>query len=112
MFVTLTSYLKLFYGENDFLCWQRVQLHFEDSDTPLGESGGINYRPDGTPTKVGLWMLMVQDRCLIYLPGNKCAYDEGTARYNGKMSRLKHRQNSFKPYDGFRIYMLNDSTTG
>lgn len=89
-----------------------LQLHFEDSNAPSGESGGINYRPDGTPTKVGLWMFMVRGRCLVYLPGNSCSYDEGTARYNGSMSKLKHRQSWFKPYDGFRIYMLNDSTTG
>lgn len=57
-------------------------------------------------------MLKVNDRCRIYLPGNKCSFDEGTARYNGKMSRLKHRQSWYKPYDGIRIYMLNDSRTG
>ena len=87
-------------------------MHFEDSDAPLGENGGINYRPDGTPTKVGRWMLMVNEQCKIYLPGNKFAFDEGTARYNGRMSKLKHRQSWYKPYDGIRVYMLNDSKTG
>ena len=79
---------------------------------PCGENGGTDYRPDGTPTKVGLWMLLVQGRCKVYLPGNWVSYDEGTARYNGRMSHLKHRQSRYKPYDGIRIYMLNDSLTG
>ena len=74
--------------------------------------GGVNYRPDDTPTKVGMWILLVQDRCLVYLPDNKFSYDEGTAKYSGRMSLLKHKQPRFKPYDGIRVYMLNDSTTG
>ena len=89
-----------------------MQLHFEDSSEPLGETGGTNYRPDGTPTKVGLWMQMVQQRCLSYLPGNNMSYDEGTACYNGKNTKMKHRQSRYKPYDGIRVYMLNDSVTG
>ena len=88
------------------------QLHFEDSDAPFGEHGGTNYRPDGTPTKVGHWMLLVRGRCMVFLPGNVTSYDEGTARYGGKQSKLKHKQSHFKPYDGIRIYMLNDSKTG
>lgn len=40
------------------------------------------------------------------------SFDEGTAKYGGKMSKLKHRQSRFKPYDGIRVYMLNDSETG
>ena len=80
--------------------------------TPFGRFGGTNYRPDGTPTKVGLWLSMVRLACMIYLPGNKMSYDEGTAKYTGKMTRMKHRQSRYKPYDGIRIYMLNDSRTG
>ena len=88
------------------------QLHFEDSFAPRGTNGGgTDYRPDGTPTKVGLWMLMVRGRCMCYLPGNYMSYDEGTAKYGGRMTRYKHRQ-QHKPYDGIRIYMLNDSLTG
>ena len=90
----------------------RGQLHFEDSLAPFGEDGGTNYRPDGTPTKVGAWMEMVRARCMVYLPGNKMSFDEGTARYGGRMSRLKHKQSRYKPYDGIRVYMLNDSNTG
>ena len=46
------------------------------------------------------------------MPGNKMGFDEDTARYNGRMIKLKHRQSRYKPYDGIRIYMLNDSQTG
>ena len=47
-----------------------------------------------------------------YIPGENLSYDEGTAKYTGKFSKLKHRQNHCKPYDGIRVYMLNDSKTG
>ena len=57
-------------------------------------------------------MQLVLARCMSYLPGNKMSFDEGTAKYGGKMSKLKHRQSRFKPYDGIRVYMLNDSETG
>lgn len=90
----------------------RGQLHFEDSLAPFGDDGGKNYRPDGSPTKVGMWMEMVRCRCMVYLPGNKMSFDEATARYGGRMSRLKHKQSRYKPYDGIRVYMLNDSETG
>ena len=89
-----------------------IQLHFEDSLAPCGETGGTDYRPDGTPTKVGLWMLMVRDRCMVYLPGNWLSFDEGTAKYNGRMTNMKHLQSRYKPYNGIRVYMLNDSITG
>lgn len=89
-----------------------AKLHFEDSTAPFGEQGGINYRPDGTPTKVGMWMLLVRQRCMVFLPGNNLSYDEATARYGGRMTRMKHKQSRYKPYDGIRIYMLNDSATG
>ena len=85
------------------------KLHFEDSWAPQGEK---DYRPDGTPTKVGLWMEMVRERCMQYLPGNNVSFDEGTAKYSGRMSKLKHKQSRYKPYDGIRVYMLNDSATG
>ena len=57
-------------------------------------------------------MLVVNKRCGVYIPGNWMSYDEGTARYNGRMSKYKHRQSWYKPYDGIRVYMLNDSLTG
>jgi len=79
---------------------------------PRGHLGGTDYRPDGTPTKVGLWMLLVRAQCMIYLPGNLFSFDEGTAKYGGRMTSLKHKQSRYKPYDGIRIYMLNDSITG
>ena len=81
---------------------------------PFGDerSGARNYRPDGSPTKVGAWMLLINDRCMVFMPGNKMGFDEDTARYNGRMIKLKHRQSRYKPYDGIRIYMLNDSQTG
>ena len=56
--------------------------------------------------------MMVRLVCMKYLPGNKMSYDEGTARYCGRMTHLKHKQSRYKPYDGIRIYMLNDSKTG
>ena len=89
-----------------------MQLHLEDSANPCGINGGVNFRPDGSPTKVGLWLRLVQQRCLSYLPGNDMSYDEGTAKYNGRMTKYKHRQSWFKPYDDIRVYMLNDSETG
>ena len=49
---------------------------------------------------------------MVFLPGNRMSFDEGTTRYNGRMPRLKHKQSRYKPYDGIRIYMLNDSATG
>ena len=79
---------------------------------PLGEFGGTNYRPDGTPTKIGLWLMMVRLVCMQYLSDNKMSYDEGTAKYCGRMTHLKHKQSRYEPYDGIRIYMLNDSKTG
>ena len=57
-------------------------------------------------------MLMVQTKCMQYIPDANMSFDEGTARYNGKFSKLKHRQSRYKPYDGIRVYMLNDSETG
>ena len=57
-------------------------------------------------------MMQVRLRCMEYIPGNLLSFDEGTAKYGGRMTNLKHRQNRFKPYDGIRIYMLNDSKTG
>lgn len=47
-----------------------------------------------------------------YLPGNEMSYDEGTAKYCGRMTKYKHKQSRYKPYDGIRVYMLNDSRTG
>ena len=55
---------------------------------------------------------MVQAKCMEYIPGENMSYDEGTARYSGKYSKLKYRQNHCKSYDVIRVYMLNDSTTG
>ena len=98
--------------ETHFRVRLRWQLHLEDSDNPYGRGGGVNYRPDGAPTKVGQWMYLVQQRCMSYLPSNNMSYDEGTARYSGRMCRYKHRQSRYKPYDGIRIYMLNESRTG
>ena len=106
-------FLTIFTTQLYIVCVLAVQLHFEDSLAPFGDDGAArNYRPDGTPTKVGAWMLLVKGRCMVFLPGNRMSFDEGTARYNGRMSRLKHKQSRYKPYDGIRIYMLNDSATG
>eukprot|EP01051_Picozoa_sp_SAG22_P041013 SAG22_NODE_22441_length_198_cov_75.555556_1_plen_40_part_01 len=32
-----------------------------------------------------------------------------TAKYNGRMTVLKHLQSKYKPYDGIRVYALNGS---
>ena len=89
------------------------QLHLEDSDNPFGRGdGAFNYRPDGGPSKVAQWMYLVRQRCMSYLPYNNMSFDEGTARYTGRMTSYKHRQSRYKPYDGIRIYMLNESKTG
>ena len=56
-------------------------------------------------------MSMVRQKCMGYLPGNKLSYDEGTAKYNGHMNKMKHRQSRWKAYDDFRVYMINDNRT-
>ena len=51
-------------------------------------------------------------RCCLFIPEPDLSYDEATAKYAGRMTKLKHLQSKYKPYDGIRIYSLNGSKTG
>ena len=88
------------------------QLHFEDSADPRGVKfvGSVDYRPNGVP-KVGLLLELGRQRYLLFMPDDDCSYDEATARYGGSMTKLKHLQSKYKPYDGVRVYCLNGSKT-
>ena len=89
------------------------QLHFEDSMDVRGEKyeGSVDYRPNGVP-KVGLLLEMFRTRCMLFRPESSLSYDEATAKYGGRMTKLKHLQSKYKPYDGVRIYSLNGSKSG
>ena len=81
------------------------QLHFEDSSDPCGKKfeGSTDYRPNGVP-KVGLLLELFRRRCCLFRPEESASYDEATAKYGGRMTKLKHLQSKYKPYDGIRLY--------
>ena len=89
------------------------QLHFEDSTDPLGSKYeySTNYRPNGVP-KVGLYVEHFRRHCCLFIPERNLSFDEATAKYTGRMTKLKHLQSKYKPYDGIRVYSLNGSKTG
>ena len=89
------------------------QLHWEDSTDPLGKKYeySTNYRPNGVP-KVGLLLEHFRQRCVLFIPERNLSFDEATAKYTGRMTKLKHLQSKYKPYDGIRLYSLNGSKTG
>ena len=89
------------------------QLHFEDGQDPFGERypHSINYRPNGVP-KVGLYAEKFRRQCVLFRPSKDLSFDEATAKYGGRMTRLKHLQTRYKPYDGIRVYSLNASDSG
>ena len=89
------------------------QLHFEDSADPRGEKfeGSTDFRPNGVP-KVGQLLELFRRRALLFMPEENASYDEATAKYGGSMTKLKHVQTRYKPYDGIRLYCLNGSKTG
>ena len=89
------------------------QLHFEDSSDPFGVKYeySTNYRPNLVP-KCGLLLEHFRRRCCLFIPERNLSYDEATAKYTGRMTKLKHLQSKYKPYDGVRIYSLNGSKTG
>lgn len=105
-------WLKRMTSRNLFEAFLR-QLHFEDNSDPRGNKfeGSTDYRPNGVP-KVGLLLEFFRRRCMLFLPESDMSYDEATAKYGGKMTKLKHVQSRYKPYDGIRIYSLNGSKTG
>ena len=88
------------------------QLHFEDNADPRGLKfvGSVDYRPNGVP-KVGLLLELGRRRYLLFMPEDDTSYDEATAKYGGSMTKLKHLQTKYKPYDGIRVYCLNGSKT-
>jgi hypothetical protein len=89
------------------------EVHFEDSADPRGKKfpHSTNYRPNGVP-KVGLLLEKFRQRCLLFCPEENLSFDEATAKYGGRMTRMKHLQSKYKPYDGIRIYSLNGSKSG
>ena len=106
------DWLKALVTRRKFEAFLR-QLHFEDADDVRGEkfAGSVDYRPNLVP-KVGLLLECCRRRCVLFRPGRDLSYDEATARYGGRMTKLKHLQSKYKPYDGVRIYSLNESTSG
>ena len=89
------------------------QLHYEDSTDPKGTryDYSVNYRPNGVP-KCGLMMEHFRRRSCLFRPEPDMSFDEATAKYSGRMTKLKHLQSKYKPYDGIRLYSLNGSKTG
>ena len=89
------------------------QLHWEDSTDPFGSKYeySTNYRPNGV-AKVGLLLEHFRRRCCLFIPEHNMSFDEATAKYTGRMTKMKHLQSKYKPYDGIRIYSLNGSKTG
>ena len=89
------------------------QLHFEDGQDPFGKRypHSVNFRPNGVP-KVGLYAEKFRRQCVLFRPYRDLSFDEATAKYGGRMTRLKHLQTRYKPYDGIRLYSLNSSDSG
>ena len=89
------------------------QLHWEDSTDPYGKKYeySTNYRPNGVP-KVGLLLEYFRRRCCLFIPERHLSFDEATAKYTGRMTKMKHLQSKYKSYDGIRLYSLNGSKTG
>ena len=69
------------------------QVHFEDSLDPRGKKfpHPTNYRPNGVP-KVGLLLEKFRRRCVLFCPEEDLSFDEVTAKYGGRMTRMKHLQ--------------------
>lgn len=89
------------------------QLHYEDSTDPKGKryDYSVNFRPNGVP-KCGLLLEHFRRRSCLFRPETDLSFDEATAKYAGRMTKLKHLQSKYKPYDGIRLYSLNGSKTG
>ena len=52
---------------------------------------------------------------MVFRPDRDLLFDEATEKYGGRMTRLKHVQTRYKPYDGIwdkLAYSLNSSTSG
>eukprot|EP01051_Picozoa_sp_SAG22_P013429 SAG22_NODE_1503_length_4277_cov_18.029440_1_plen_298_part_10 len=96
-----TDWLKELCSREEFKLFLAC-LHAEDSAKP--------HRPNSVP-KVGELLELFRQRCVLFFPEENLSYDEATAKYNGRMTVLKHMQSKYKPYDGIRVYALNGSTT-
>lgn len=80
-------------------------LHFEACGDGKPDRGDTNV------PKVGKLLELFRRNCESFFPEANLDIDEATAKYGGRMTRLKHLQSKYKPYDGIRIYCVNGSRT-
>jgi len=96
-------WLKSLMPRRVFQLW-RAALHCEDPTVPT---------PSGTVRKVGPLLAMFKERCnVVYIPTRDISYDEATAEFGGRTTKLKHLQSRYKPFDGIRIYCTAEASTG